>query len=285
MRVGFVGLGNIGRPMAERLVAAGLETTVFDLREEAVRALAERGARPAASPRDVARASEQVGVCVRDDAGVRAVFEAGDGLLAGAAPDLVVAVHSTVRPDTVVDLARGAAAFGVGVVDACVSGGAAGAAKGELLVMAGGDAAHVERCAPAFGAFARRVIHAGPVGSGARAKLCNNVMTYLAWTAAFEAMLLARSAGLPQEVFEEVTGATGNLTDPMRAFLALYKVPEAARRSDAVQAILRGHVEVAEKDLALALELAREGGVALPGAGVAAQIMARVYGLEDERRR
>jgi 3-hydroxyisobutyrate dehydrogenase len=285
MRVGFIGLGNIGRPMAERLVAAGHETTVCDAREEPVRALAERGARPAASPREVAQASDQVGVCVRDDAGVRAVVDGADGLLAGAAPGLVVAVHSTVRPDTVVALAGPAAARGVGIVDACVSGGAAGAAKGELLVMAGGESAHVERCAPAFGAFARRVIHTGPLGSGARAKLCNNVMTYLAWTAAFEAMLLARSAGLPQEILEEVAGATGNLTDPMRAFLALYKVPDAARRSDAVQAVLRGHVEVAEKDLALALELARAGGVALPGAGLAAQIMARVYGLDDERRR
>jgi 3-hydroxyisobutyrate dehydrogenase-like beta-hydroxyacid dehydrogenase len=285
LRAGFIGLGNIGRPMARRLVAAGLDTTVHDLQAEPVRELVAAGARAAATPRAVAAASDYLGLCVRDDADLRAAMLGPDGALAGAAPGAIVAVHSTVQPATILALAEAATARGVGVVDACISGGAAGAAQGSLTVMAGGDAAHLERIRPALAAFAKTIVHAGPLGSGAKLKLCNNLMTYLAWTAAYEATRLARAAGLSQEVFETVTRSNGNLTDPMLAFLALHKAPEATRRSEGFQATVRGFVELAEKDLAATLALARDCGVALPGAALASQIMARVYGLDDEGRR
>jgi len=103
--------------------------------------------------------------------------------------------------------------------------------------------------------------------------------------AAYEAMLLARAAGLPQDKLEEVTGSNGNFTEPMRAFIALHKAPAATRESDGFQALMRGFVEIAEKDLAATLALARECGIALPGTAMASQIMARVYGLDDEKRR
>lgn len=285
IRVGFVGLGNIGLPMAKRLPAAGLPTTVYDVAPERVAAAVAAGARAAVSPRALAAASDAIGVCVRDDADVRSVLLGDDGLLAGAAPGAVIAIHSTVQPATVVEMGAAAAARGVGLIDACITGGAAGAAQGALTVMAGGDPAHVERTRPLLDAFAKKVVACGPLGSGCKVKLCNNLMTYLAWTAAFEATLLARAAGLPQEVLEEVTRSNGNLTDPMLAFLALHKAPEETRRSDGFQAMMRGFVEVAEKDLAATLALARESGVALPGAATASQIMARVYGLEDGGRR
>jgi 3-hydroxyisobutyrate dehydrogenase-like beta-hydroxyacid dehydrogenase len=283
MRVGFIGLGNIGLPMAKRLVAAGLDTTVYDVVPE--RAAQVAGARAAASPRAVAAASDVVGLCVRDDADVRAVMLGDAGVLAGAAHGAVVAIHSTVQPATVIEVAARAAERGVGVVDACITGGATGASAGTLTVMVGGDAAHVDRARPFFDCFAKKVVHTGPLGTGCKTKLCNNLMTYLAWTAAYEAMLLARAAGLPQETLEEVTGSNGNLTDPMRAFLALHKAPEATRSSEGFQAMMRGFVEIAEKDLAASLALARECGIALPGTAMASQIMARVYGLDDENRR
>jgi 3-hydroxyisobutyrate dehydrogenase len=285
LRAGFVGLGNIGKPMAGRLVAAGLETTVHDLREDPVRELVAAGAKAAPSPAALATASEYVGVCVRDDAELRSVLLAPDGILAGAARGTVVAVHSTVQPGTIVTLAAQAAARGVDLIDACITGGAAGAAQGTLTVMVGGDAETLERIRPALSAFARTIVHAGPLGSGAKLKLCNNLMTYLAWTAAYEATRLAAAAGLSQEVFEAVTRSNGNLTDPMLAFLALHRAPEATRRSEGFQSLLRGFVELAEKDLAATLSLARDCGVALPGAELASQVMARVYGLEDEGRR
>ncbi|RIK93808.1 MAG: hypothetical protein DCC71_23800, partial [Proteobacteria bacterium] len=197
----------------------------------------------------------------------------------------LVAIHSTVQPATVAEVAAAAARGGVDVIDACITGGAAGAAQGALTVMAGGDAAVVERARPFLDCFAKKVVHTGPLGSGCKTKLCNNLMTYLAWTAAYEATLLARAAGLSQEVLEEVTGSNGNLTEPMRAFLALHKAPDAARRSEGFQRSMRGFVEIAEKDLAATLALARECGIALPGTATASQIMARVYGLDDPNRR
>jgi 3-hydroxyisobutyrate dehydrogenase-like beta-hydroxyacid dehydrogenase len=284
-RAGFIGLGNIGAPMARCLLAAGLETCVHDRAPEPVRALVEAGAKAAASPRALAEASEVVSICVRDDADVRAVLTGAEGVLAGAAPGSVVAVHSTVQPATVVELGAAAAERGVGVIDACITGGAAAAAAGTLTVMVGGEPEHVERARPVLEAFARKIVHTGPLGTGCQVKLCNNLMTYLAWTAAYEATLLARAAGLPQSVLEEVTRANGNLTDPMLAFLALHKVPEATRTSEGFQARMRGFVEIAEKDLAATLDLARRCGVSLPGTALASQIMARVYALEDGGRR
>lgn len=283
MRVGFIGLGNIGLPMAKRLVAAGLPTTVYDVVPG--RAAEAASATPAASPREVAAASDVVGLCVRDDADVRAAMLGEAGVLAGAARGAIVAIHSTVQPATVIEVAAIAAERGVGVVDACITGGATGAAQGTLTVMVGGDAAQIERARPFLDCFAKKVVHTGPLGTGCKMKLCNNLMTYLAWTAAYEAMLLARAAGLPQETLEEVTGSNGNLSDPMRAFLALHKAPEATRRSEDFQAMMRGFVEIAEKDLAASLALARECGITLPGTAMASQIMARVYGLDDPNRR
>jgi 3-hydroxyisobutyrate dehydrogenase-like beta-hydroxyacid dehydrogenase len=285
VRVGFIGLGNIGMPMAKRLPAAGLPTTVFDVVAERVAELVAAGAAAADTPRALGAASDLVGVCVRDDADVRAVLLGADGVLAGAAPGAVVAIHSTVQPETVVELAGTAEKAGVSVIDACVTGGAAIAAQGGLTVMAGGDPATIERARPLFDAFAKKVVATGPLGSGCKVKLCNNLMTYLAWTSAFEAFTLARAAGLSQEALEEVTRSNGNMTDPMLAFLQAHKLPEEVRRSDGIQALMRGHLAVAEKDLAATLALARKSGVALPGAALVSQIMARVYGVEDGGKR
>lgn len=285
LRAGFIGLGNIGKPMARRLVAAGLETTVHDLAPAPVHELVVAGAKAVATARAVGAASDYVGLCVRDDDDLRAVTLGPDGVLAGAEAGVIVAVHSTVQPKTVLALAEAAAARGIALVDACITGGAAGAAQGTLTVMVGGDARHLDKIRPALESFAKLIVHVGPLGAGAKLKLCNNLMTYLAWTSAYEATLLARAAGLPQQVLEQVTRSNGNLTDPMLAFLGLHKAPEETRRSESFQAMLAGFVELAEKDLAATLALARECGVALPGSALASQIMARVYGLDDTKRR
>jgi 3-hydroxyisobutyrate dehydrogenase-like beta-hydroxyacid dehydrogenase len=285
VRAGFVGLGNIGRPMAKRLLEAGFETAVFDLAAPPVEDLVGLGARAAATPRDAAEGCDAIGVCVRDDADVLDVCLRADGLLAGARPGAVIAIHSTVLPSTAEQVAAEAAPRGIGVIDACVSGGAAGAEHGALIVMAGGEADALERARPYLDAFARKVVHAGSIGSGCKAKLCNNLLTYLAWTAAFEAHTLAKASGLSQECFEEVTTATGNLTGLMRAFLGAHKLPEETRTSEAMQQTLRGYLAVAEKDLAWTLQLARECGVTLPGTALVSQIMARVYAVDDPRRR
>jgi 3-hydroxyisobutyrate dehydrogenase len=276
-RAGFIGLGSIGRPMARRLCAGGLATTVFDL--------VAAGATRAATARAVAAASDVIGVCVRDDADVQAVVLGEDGLLAGAAPGTVIAIHSTILPRTVRELGTTAAARGVGVVDACVTGGPMGAEQGRLTYMVGGDVADLERCRPVFATAARSIVHTGALGSGAATKLCNNLMTYLGFLAAFEATTLAREAGLSTSALEEVTRSNGNLTEQMQAFLMLHRLPDAQRADPGFQQMLRGYTTLAEKDLAVTLAFAREHGVALPGTALCQQVMARVYGLDDRNRR
>jgi 3-hydroxyisobutyrate dehydrogenase len=285
VRAGFVGLGAIGKPMARRLCRGGLPTTVFDLVPAAVDELVAAGAARASSARAVAAVSDIIGVCVRDDADVQAVLLGDDGLLAGANAGSVIAIHSTVLPRTVRELGAVAATRGVAVVDACVTGGPMGAEQGRLTYMVGGHADDLERCRPVFATAAKTIVHTGPLGSGTAVKLCNNLMTYLGFLAAYEATLLARESGLSQTAFEEVTRSNGNLTDQMLAFLMLHRLPDEQRREPGFQQMLRGYTTLAEKDLAVTLAFAREHGVALPGTALCQQLMARVYGLDDPNRR
>lgn len=271
--------------MARRLVGAGLATTVYDVVAEGPAELAALGARAAATAREVAAAADVVGVCVRDDDDVRAVFSGDDGLLAGAAAGSVLAIHSTVLPRTVREMGEAAAARGVGVVDACVTGGAMGAEQGTLTYIVGGREEDVAKCRPFFETAAKQIVATGPLGSGAATKLCNNLMTYLGFLSAFEATLLAERSGLSAEALERVTRANGNLTDQMAAFLMLHRIPAEQRKDPGLQAMLKSFTTLAEKDLAVTLAFAREHGVALPGAALCQQLMARVYGLDDDGRR
>ena len=280
-RAGFVGLGSIGQPMARRLLVGGLETTVFDVAEPALAALVAAGARGAASARDVAAAADVVGVCVRDDSDVRAVVLGEQGLLAGAAPGTVIAIHSTILPRTVLEIAEAAGRAGVAVVDACVTGGPMGAERGTLTYMVGGEPAHVERCRPVFATAAAKIVHTGALGTGAATKLCNNLMTYLGFLAAFESNLLAERAGLSREALHEVTRANGNLTDQMLAFLTLHRIPAEQRAEPGFQRMLEGYTTLAEKYFAVTLAFAREHGVELPGTARCRDLMARVYGLSE----
>jgi 3-hydroxyisobutyrate dehydrogenase len=284
LRAGFVGLGNIGKPMALRLPAGGFETTVFDIAAAPLQELAAAGAKLAASPRDVAAASDVVGVCVQTDAQVRSVVEAEDGLLAGAAPGMVIAIHSTVLPSVVEALGAAAARRGVALIDACVTGNVR-IPDPKFKLFLGGDPAAIAKIEPYTTTIAERVILAGALGNSCKVKICLNLITYLQWTAAFEAGVLARAVGLPFEVLEEVGRSNGQLTELMITYMAILKAPEAARKSDAMQTFLRTNMHVAEKDLAHALSLAREAGVSLPGAALVSQLMGRIYCVEDPGRR
>ncbi|MFC8525791.1 NAD(P)-dependent oxidoreductase [Nocardia sp. NPDC057227] len=173
MRTGFIGLGSQGGPMARRIAEAGFPLTLWARRPETTAAFADTGATVAATPRELAAASDLVCLCVVGDADVRQVLDGPDGVLAGLAPGGVVAVHSTVHPDTCREIA---ATAGVRVVDAPVSGGGQAAAEGRLLVMAGGEDEAVRRCLPVFESYAGRVEHLGAVGAGQVAKLLNNLL-------------------------------------------------------------------------------------------------------------
>ena len=285
LRAGFIGLGNQGKPIAANLVSAGFEATVYDLAPGPLAELVAAGAKAAASPREVAERADVIGICVPADEHVRAVVLGEHGVLAGASRGAVIAIHSTILPETALALERVATPLGVAVLDACVTGGAARAKQKQLTYLVGGDAAALEQARPYLEVSAVKIIHAGALGNGARLKLCLNLITYIQWAAAYESFALARATGLPQELLEEAGQANGQLTPLMLSFLALHKAPEAARESDGMQSLLRGYLNVAEKDLAWALELARGAGVSLPVGGLVSQLMARIYGVRDEGRR
>lgn len=209
VNVGFVGIGQQGGGMVRRMIAEGLPTTLWARRPEVLDEFP--GAARAASLRELGARSEIVGVCVVDDAGVEAVVlgtpdggAAGDGLLAGMAPGGVIAIHSTVHPATCVRLGETAAARGVTVIDAPVSGGADAAEQGRLVVMVGGDRDVFERALPVLSTYGDPVVHMGPLGSGQLAKLVNNVMFTAHLALAHDAMELAQGLGIDPARLVEV---------------------------------------------------------------------------------
>lgn len=276
-RFGFIGLGHIGAPMAERLVESGQPTIVFDLRHDACERLAASGAAVAASAAGVASRAELIGICVRDDADVRQVVLGDDGLLAGAAPGTLLAVHSTILPRTAIDVAAACRARDVDLIDAAVTGGRAGAASGQLCTMIGGDAALVARYRPAAECFSSRIVHTGTLGTGAATKLCNNLILYLGYLAAAEATALADAAGVSREVLFEVTGTRGTFTPAMHELLPARDA--ALRGEPGMHEALASFADLAQKDLAQAIEHARDLGIELPGAVRCRELMWEVYGL------
>jgi 3-hydroxyisobutyrate dehydrogenase len=286
IRVGFIGLGNQGKPIAAHLAPAGLQTSVYDIAPEPVAELVAGGAKAAASPRALAAEADVVGICVPEDAHVRAVVFGEDGLLAGLAAGSVILIHSTILPETAEAVAEAAAATDVAVMDACVTGGAARAQSKQLTYLIGGPEAALEKARPYFEATTDLpILHAGELGNGAKLKLCVNLITYVQWAAAYESMALARAIGLPQQVLEDAGRSNGQLTDLMLSYLTAHKLPEETRKSDGFQSLMQGHMAIGEKDLAWALQLARKSGVALPVASLVSQSMARLYGVDDDWRR
>lgn len=204
MRVGFIGLGSQGAPMARQIVDAGYATTLWARRPSSVEPFADTVATIVGSPAELAAASDLVCVCVVGDADVREIASGDHGLLAGFQAGGVIAVHSTVHPNTCRELAEKASAQGVSVIDAPVSGGGIAAAEKRLLVMAGGETETVERCRPVFETFANPVVHLGPLGSGQVAKLLNNLLFTANLGTAASALALAESLGVSRERFADV---------------------------------------------------------------------------------
>jgi 3-hydroxyisobutyrate dehydrogenase len=176
MRVGFIGLGSQGGPMARAIVDAGHPLTLWARRAASLEPYADTAAKTAGTPAELGAASDLVCLCVVGDDDVEQVLTGPDGVLSGMAPGGIVAVHSTVHPDTCKRLAATAAERGVTLIDAPVSGGGMGAAAGTLLVMIGGEEDVVERVRPVFSSFANPIVRMGPLGSGQVTKILNNVL-------------------------------------------------------------------------------------------------------------
>jgi 3-hydroxyisobutyrate dehydrogenase-like beta-hydroxyacid dehydrogenase len=200
-RIGFIGVGNQGAPLAMRLVQAGHQVTIFDLSAKATEPFAEAGATVVGSAAEVGAACDFVEICVLDDAGVTEVVT---GLLTTMAPGGIIAVHSTVLPDTCRKLAVEAAKQGVTLIDAAVTGGEARARTGEMVVMIGGDDATVAVCREIFPAFATTIVHLGAVGAGQNAKAINNSIMAANMVLANEAFEAGEALGLDPAALAEV---------------------------------------------------------------------------------
>jgi 3-hydroxyisobutyrate dehydrogenase-like beta-hydroxyacid dehydrogenase len=203
-QVGFIGLGDMGGAIASRIIAAGFPTHLWARRPEVLDEFSGAGAQSAATPAELAAAVDLVGVCVWDDDAVRDVLYNDDGVLAGAREGTVIAIHSTVQPRTVREAADAAAARGLMLVDAPVSGGREVALSGGLVVAVGGDEATVERCRPVFASFGTQVVHLGPVGVGQFDKLINNALLAANLAVADDAIALAESLGIDPAALAEV---------------------------------------------------------------------------------
>ncbi|MDL4815100.1 NAD(P)-dependent oxidoreductase [Actinomadura opuntiae] len=285
VRVGFVGLGDIGKPMATRLAAqqaeAGLALGVFDLATAPVEELVAAGAKAAGGVGALAAGSDVLCVMVNNDRQVRSVLDevlAADGVGEG----LTVAVHSTVAPETPAELEELAARRGVRLVDAPVSGGAMGAGTGELAVMVGGSEEAFAAVRPVLDVLAKKVVHAGPIGAGTRFKLARNLMHYVAFTAATEAQRLAEAAGLDIVALGEVVRHTDALTGGPGAIM--YRDTTAELEPGSFWYTTFGHLrQLAEKDLDFAVALADELGVDVPLARIARERLAPGLGFSEEQ--
>ena len=261
--VGFIGLGQIGAPMAKRWLAWDGGLTVFDVAPEATVPFATAGAHVAASPAEVAERSQVISVMVRDDAQVTEVLTGPDGILSTASPGTVVAIHSTVEADTPARLAELAAASGVEVIDAPVSGGMMGAHSGTLALMLGGSDEAVARVAEPFALLGTLVAHLGPIGAGTRAKLARNLITFASFAAVGEAYRLAEAAGVDLAKLGDVVRHSDKVTGGPGAVMLRASAGPLAD-DDGLRPIFTHTRGLGEKDLALAIQLAGEHGLDLP---------------------
>ena len=267
IKVGFIGLGEQGKPMAVNLAKDGFDLIVHDLRREPVDELIAIGAKAANSPREVAAGSEVIGIAVVDDAQVEGAVMGDDGIIAGARPGSVIAIHSTIRPSTVHKIATESARRDIGVVDAPVSGGPRGAQLRTMCYMVGGDKELVERCRPVFETSAKSIFHIGPLGAGMTAKLAHQVIICLNVLAAREGMALAAKAGLDLTMMQEVVRAGGAQSRVADNWTKNKPTPNASR--------------LWYKDLMLALEFADELGIALPATQMAQELIESNNAEED----
>jgi 3-hydroxyisobutyrate dehydrogenase len=267
--VGYIGIGLMGKPMTLRLLAAGYRTRVWNRSRAKLKEVLEKGAIEARTPAELTQASDIVFMCVTDTAAAEEVVFGPEGVARGAEPGKTLVDLSSIRPDTTrIMAARLKEATGMAWVDAPVSGGVQGAAAGSLAIMAGGEAADIERVRPVVMTLCQRFTHMGPSGAGQTTKLCNQVIVGSTIAVLAEAVNLAERAGVDAKRLPEAL--TGGWADskPFQIF-----VPRMAGRTFENPG---GYVATMLKDLDTATSVGRANKAALPMTAAAAELM-RVY--------
>jgi 2-hydroxy-3-oxopropionate reductase len=262
-KVGFVGLGLMGRPMARNLVQAGYDLVVYNRSRGKVEELVAEGAEAAESPREAAKNSDIVFTMLPGPPEVREVVVGQNGLLQGAREGSLLVDMSTSSPILARELGRTAREQGVRMLDAPVSGGDVGAIEGTLSIMVGGEEEDFERAKPLFEVMGKTVVHVGESGAGQTVKACNQIVVALVIEAVSEALVLGEKAGVdPAKVIEVLSGGlTGTNVMEVKAEKFLSRDFEPG-----------GKVESHHKDLGIALEAGREHGVPLPVTAIVGQM-------------
>jgi 3-hydroxyisobutyrate dehydrogenase len=279
MRIGFIGLGNIGGPMALNLIKAGHTLVVYDVRRESAKLQLDAGATWAAGPKDVARAGELILTSLPGPADVEAVALGPNGILEGAQPGSIYADLSTNSPTVMRKIHAAFKANGVHVLDSPVSGGVVGAKRGSLQVMIGGEEGVYNEVKGVLGAIGSNVGYMGAIGSGTIAKLVHNMISILSRSLVAEGFTLGVKAGVkPEALLEAIRGASYG-----QGLILSHMIPDVVFKGEFDT--VRFALKLARKDVGLATALAREYDVPMPMAAVGEQIlieaMARGWGDRD----
>lgn len=261
MNVGFVGIGIMGSGMARNLLKAGHQLTLWNRTTERARAI--EGATVADTPSAVGQAASTVVICVSDTPDVEQVVFGPDGLLSGLREGSLIIDCSTISPSASREFAQRAAEHGVAWVDAPVSGGSEGAAKGTLSIMVGGDAEDVARAMPLFEAMGSTITHVGELGAGQTVKIVNQILVVVNQLAVSEALLMAEAAGVDLEAtLSAVTGGAAG------SWMLANRGPQMIERDWRPGFT----IDLQQKDLRLVLEAADEMGVPIPGTALVFQL-------------
>ena len=257
--VAFIGLGNMGGPMAGNLLAAGHSVTVFDLVPEACAALAEQGAAVADSATAATDGAEYVISMLPAGKHVKALYLGEDGLLARLDGSVTVLDCSTIDAPTAREVGEAAAARGIGFMDTPVSGGVAAAKAGTLAFMCGGDAMTFEKARIALSAMGRNIFHAGPAGAGQVAKGCNNMLLAIHMIGTCEALEMGARNGLDPKVLSEIMLASSGRNWSLEVYNPYPGVMDGVPASNDYQPGFM--VDLMVKDLGLAMDIAGQAGV------------------------
>lgn len=284
INVGYIGLGNIGKPSARRLISEDFNAHVYDVFAPAVAELVAAGAVGCDSVAELAGACAHIGICVRDDAQVEELLHGEAGIFAHAAPGTLVAVHSTVTQANLLRWAQEAAGLGLDLIDAPITGGAHRAVDGTLCYMVGGTEEQLGRGSPVFATSAEKIVHAGPVGSGIALKLCNNFIQYTEFVAMVEATRLAEACGLSVDVLRDVGLSNGVVNEQMFMFASGRNAVAKSSTEEEMDPYFGGMGRLGYKDLECAINTAADKGVVLPTAEYIRDRIIDVFLAKDESR-
>jgi 3-hydroxyisobutyrate dehydrogenase len=262
-RIGFIGLGIMGQGMVHNLLRAGFAVTIWNRTAGKMDALVEAGAQPGLSPADVAAKSDHIITCVSNTPDVEAVVLGGEGIIYGVRAGSLVIDCSTISPTATVKMAQQLAGRGVAMLDAPISGGSEGAAKGTLSIMVGGDARDFERAMPVFKAMGQKITHVGATGAGQTVKLVNQILVVGHALAMSEALLFAQAGGVDLEkTLEAVSaGAAGS-------WMLSNRGPQIIKRDWRPGFT----IDLQQKDVGLILDAANDLGVPLPATSLIFQL-------------